>query len=797
MPRLTPLHRLAGLGLAFVLFYGLLPFSVLRSPTVQADQSTPVPDKAAVWRVYITDPAQISLLTSGGWDLVEGRGPDYLLVVGNTATAEKLRALGFTVTLDHYAPKMSPAHGPDTYYGGYRTVVEHYQHLDTISNTYPNLALVVDYGDTWRKVQNSANGYDLKAICITQRQAGDCALNPNAPKPRFFIMAAIHARELSTAELLWRWMDYLVNNYNLDPEVTALLNSTEVWVVPVVNPDGRYIVETGGNNPYYQRKNANNTAPAPTPQPTCTNPPTTGGSNHIGVDLNRNANFLWSVEGSSSFPCDQTYHGASAASEPEEYYLETLVTQLFKDVRPDDMTTAAPLTTTGTFLTLHAYGNLSMLPWGFTTGSNAPNETPLRSLAFRLSYYNGYQAGRPPEILYGVTGATDDWAYGRLGLSSFTFEVGPNSGTCGGFLPAYTCQDSTFWPANRPAFLYMAKTARQPYVTPLGPTAISPTLSLYTVPGGASVTLTVTLNDNAYGNTGVSRPSAQNISAGEYYIDTPPWAGGTPVPMVAQDGAFNANNEVARAVINTTGLSGGRHLLYVRGQDSSGNWGLYAAQFITITAPNAAPTVSPVTNQTTPEDTPLGPLTFFVNDADGQPLTVTASSNNPTLLPNANLALGGSGVTRTLSLTPAADLSGQAVITLAATDGIDTAQRTFTLTVTSVNDAPLLPPFNDYTITVNSTAGPIPFVVSDVDNAANTLTTTATSDNPTLVPATGLVIIGNSGARNLFVAPATGQWGMATITVTVTDGQDATSETFRLYVTPTHVFYVPWVTKPD
>ena len=57
------------------------------------------------------------------------------------------------------------------------------------------------------------------AICITKRRpnTNDCALTPDTDKPRFVLMAAIHARELTTSELAWRWMDELVNDYDVDP----------------------------------------------------------------------------------------------------------------------------------------------------------------------------------------------------------------------------------------------------------------------------------------------------------------------------------------------------------------------------------------------------------------------------------------------------------------------------------------------------------------------------------------------------------------------------------------------------
>jgi len=74
--------------------------------------------------------------------------------------------------------------------------------------------LTVTYGLSWKK-QNASGGFDLRAICITKMRPGDCSLNPNTDKPRYFLMAAIHARELTTAELAWRWVDLLISGYNV------------------------------------------------------------------------------------------------------------------------------------------------------------------------------------------------------------------------------------------------------------------------------------------------------------------------------------------------------------------------------------------------------------------------------------------------------------------------------------------------------------------------------------------------------------------------------------------------------
>lgn len=564
--------------------------------TGQSPKLTPTPEPLPllVLRVMTKTRAEAQRLVNGGWDVLEMRQRDALLgdalfVMGDAEVQRRLAAQGFEVSV----AQSLGLQAPDTYFNGYRTVVEHDAHLDSVAAAHPDLATVIDYGDSWKKLQGQG-GFDLRAICITKIQMGDCALNPNSTKPRFLLMAAIHARELSTSEMAWRWIDFLVSGYNADPEITALLDHNELWVVPVVNPDGRAIVEQGGNSPYLQRKNANNT------QGNCSVPPST--SSQHGIDLNRNASTdNWGGLGTSTFPCDLTYRGTSGASEPEQSFLQQFLANLFPDTKGPARNDPADSATRGLFITLHSYSDLVLFPYGDATSSGyAPNDAQLRALAFRLSYFNNYVTGTGDEVLYATTGTTDDWVYGTLGAPSFTFEIGPANGGCSGFTPAYGCQDSTFWPLNKDAFVYAAKSARQPYATAAGPSALLPSLSQSSTAAGNSVVVNAVIDDGRLGNAlaSIGRPAAQAISAAEIYVDTPPWAGGAPITMTAQDGTFNASSEIATALLNTSGWSVGRHTLFVRGRDSANNWGPTTAQWLTVTVSEPTTTPTPFTSPT-------------------------------------------------------------------------------------------------------------------------------------------------------------------------------------------------------
>jgi carboxypeptidase T len=599
----------------------------------------PAASSIAVYWVSFADTAALNALVAH-YDVLETRQGNEVQVIGDASVVTSLRSAGYGVRLAESLTPMPSADATSrtanaaaaaaelTFFGGYRTKEEHYAHLDSVIAANPSLVVGYDYGDSWRKV-NGLGGNDLRVLCITKLQPGDCQLNPNSAKPRSLVMASIHARELTPAELAYRYIDLLVTGYGTNADITAILDNTEVWVIPVANPDGREIVEQGGTAPYLQRKNANNTAGV------CSNPPTA--SNQAGVDLNRNANFQWGGIGTSASPCTQTYKGTSAASEPEQQALQTLWAALWPD-QHSSPTAAVPTSATGTFISVHSSSNFVLLPPG--AGGTSANDAQLRALAFRFSSFNGYVTGTGPEILYGTTGTSDDYVYHELGPASYTFEVGPSSGTCSGFTPAYSCVDSTFWPLNRDAFLYAAKSARAPYVSPRGPSAVSPVA--VSVAQGANATLTATVNDGLYGNAAgsIGRPAVQAIQSAQYFVDVAPWAGGTPVPMAAVDGSFSASSEAVSATIPTASLSVGRHLIYVRGVNAAGFTGPVTAAFLDVTAP-AVTTTSTSTTTTSTTSTTIAPTTSTTTTSTTTSTTVAG----PTTLLSDNFTAGSTAWT--------------------------------------------------------------------------------------------------------------------------------------------------------
>lgn len=124
--------------------------------------------------------------------------------------------------------------------------------------------------------------------------------------------------------------------------------------------------------------------------------------------------------------------------------------------------------------------------------------------------------------------------------------------------------------------------------------------------------------------------------------------------------------------------------------------------------PDNSPTISTIADQIINEDTATDLLTFTIADMEtpAGSLTLSASSANTALVPNSSIILGGSGSSRTLTLTPAANQSGAAVITVQVGDGNSAVAETFIITVNAVNDPPTISPISDQETLYQTATGP-------------------------------------------------------------------------------------------
>ena len=567
-----------------LLLLGLMGLTVLSSLPTQAAQEkelspstlplaqqNPHPDSSPwVVRAYFTDRQMVSDLASWKepWELHYDKG--YLVVDVTAEEYDLLLQANFRLEID--AELTAQLNRPNERlpdqtagipgYPCYRTLEETFATAESIVADHPGLATWIDIGDSWEKSESPSSGYDMMVLRLTNSAVP-------APKPKFFVSSSIHAREYAPAELNTRFAEYLVNNYDIDPDVTWLLDYHEIHLLLQANPDGRKQAETGLS----WRKNTNENYCSPT-------------SNYRGADLNRNFEFMWNCcGGSSSDECNNLYHGPAPASEPETQAVQNYLRGHFPDQRAPELDSAAPVTATGVYLDIHSYGDLALWPWGFTHDL-PPNSTALQTLGRKLAFFNNYEPDQA-RGLYLMDGTTDAFGYGELGLASYTFELGTT------FFQDCSTFEGTILPDNLPALLYAAKVVRTPYLTPAGPDALELTVSPAGLIPGDPAQLTAIIDDTRYNHSNGAE-SAQHIAAAEFYLDVPPWiTTTTPIayPMAVADGALDETIEKVEATIDTSGLSAGRHIVFVRGQDALGNWGPVSARFLYMLEPGVSPII--------------------------------------------------------------------------------------------------------------------------------------------------------------------------------------------------------------
>ncbi|MFX1252943.1 MAG: M14 family zinc carboxypeptidase [Promethearchaeota archaeon] len=305
---------------------------------------------------------------------------------------------------------------PDGTMGDYHTYDEVIAEIDQIMANYPTITHKEVIGQ-------SVEGRDLVVLKISDNPEVD------EEEPEVFYMAQLHAREAISAEVALGLIKKLVEGYGTDSEVTEIVDTRELWILPVANPDGSmYVANTDGSWRKNRRDNGDGT---------------------YGVDLNRNWGYKWGQElGSSGDTDSEIYRGSSPFSEPE--------TQAIRDFILDRDFVAS--------ISYHSYGDLILYPWGYTNSPSSEkglfNQIAIQQAGRQL--YESYVVQQSAE-LYPASGESEDWLYGELGILAFTYEIykGGSGDTFDTFNPP---DDEISYHVNNniPASLYLASIADNP-----------------------------------------------------------------------------------------------------------------------------------------------------------------------------------------------------------------------------------------------------------------------------------------------------------------------------------------------
>jgi hypothetical protein len=273
------------------LFYGL---TVAGSAPAAASPGNP--DTPAVWDATVSA-AQVPVLARAGADTSElaavpasGRSAVELVLTGSQA--RRVRAAG--VSLTRHAAAAAPApQGVFRPYSGPGGLAEE---LRQVAEDHPDIAKLESIGKT-------VQGQDILALKVTR----NATRTPDGARPATYYFGAQHAREWITPEMVRRLMHKFLDGYGTEADVTSLVDSTELWFMPVANPDGYDYTFSDAPGARLWRKNLRDN----------------NGDGAIavgdGVDLNRNSGWKWGWddEGSSPDVTSDLYRGPGPDSEPE------------------------------------------------------------------------------------------------------------------------------------------------------------------------------------------------------------------------------------------------------------------------------------------------------------------------------------------------------------------------------------------------------------------------------------------------------------------------------------------------
>jgi len=333
--------------------------------------------------------------------------------IASRSVADEVFTRGFRIKSVHGMPEQK-ARIHSTYAdinGMYHNYSETLAELTALAENYPDHASLLNIG-------SSVEGRGLWMLKISDN------VDVNEAEPDVYIVGCHHAREWISVEIPLMYARYLLENMESDPEARKAVEGAQIWIMPILNPDG---LEFSIKTYRYWRKNRKY-----------------NGDYSWGVDLNRNYSHMWGMddEGSSPLPASEIYRGTSPFSEPEVLALRDFMNG----------------TTPEGVLSYHNFSQLILFPWGYT---NEPSEDfaeldHIGQTMSRLMFdVNGreYPAASGSENLYFTNGGMVDWIYATFRAPAYTIELPPEYSFEGGFFTSNEEIGRTF-SENLPAMLY-------------------------------------------------------------------------------------------------------------------------------------------------------------------------------------------------------------------------------------------------------------------------------------------------------------------------------------------------------
>ncbi len=274
---------------------------------------------------------------------------------------------------------------------GYHTYSEMATHLADVAAARPGIVRRFSIGKSYQ-------GRDIWAVKVSDNVGTD------ENEPEVLFDGNTHAREHITGEMAIYLLDMLVRGYvNGDARVRRVVNTREIFIVPMVNPDGVQYDISGGVFHYWRKNRQPNAA-----------------TTAVGTDINRNYGYHWGCcNGSSTSPSSSQYRGPSAWSTHEARALRDFINR--RVVGGRQQIRAA--------ISFHSAGEQVLWPYGYTF-TDVPGDmttedhTALVALARGMAADSDYTAMQSSG-LYVTDGDYIDWAYGIHRIFAYTFELYP------------------------------------------------------------------------------------------------------------------------------------------------------------------------------------------------------------------------------------------------------------------------------------------------------------------------------------------------------------------------------------
>jgi hypothetical protein len=412
----------------FVVLLGLCALTAVAAPAASAKGSLDM-------YVARVSQAKASQLLKKGWDIadIRNRGRTALVdMVLTRAQRNGLAATGVKLRLRRTKSGKTVRQVAAAQAAGGYTVWRSWDEpggirdeLHAVARNNPGLVKLKVLGHTLQ-------GREIIALKVTK----NARKHKDGSRPSALYTATQHAREWISTEVDRRTLHWFIDQYKSgNSEIRKTLQHTELWFVPVANPDGyQYTFD----HERLWRKNLQDN----------------DGDGQItradGVDPNRNFNEHWNYdnEGSSSIFSSDTFRGTGPASERETQAMQGLIRTVDPEMHAN----------------FHSFGPLILFPQGWLVGApdaDNPIYTALGGTDANPAIA-GFDPGLSAEELYVTNGETTDFADVNTGAISFTPELDEGCPGCGFVFPDNEALVQAEFEKVLPFSLSLARSADNP-----------------------------------------------------------------------------------------------------------------------------------------------------------------------------------------------------------------------------------------------------------------------------------------------------------------------------------------------